>query len=211
MAHTRTLVREHLARELVNRGAWQDSIYVDRATPLDDQDHWPNVCIFTQSERTTERKGNGSWMQGLSVLIEVRERRQPDMDNAWSRNIAGMPNHAAQTASASRLLDDACEAIEQIVIQTFSRSRVVVEGKQLSFDAISEINTDITRDVTGEIPYVLAQIEFKLNYERCVDPLPPESCPLEHVLGEIRFKTCSVGDKPVETRNDMPQDESIVC
>ena len=87
MTHTRTLVREHLARELVKRGAWKDSIYVDRATPIDDQDNWPNVCIFTQSERTTERKGNGSWMQELSLLIEVRERRQPDMDNAWSRNL----------------------------------------------------------------------------------------------------------------------------
>ena len=211
MTHTRTLVREHLARELVNRGAWKDSIYVDRATPLDDQDNWPNVCLFTQNERTTERKANGSWMQGLSLLIEVRERRKPDMDNAWSRNIAGMPSHAAQTASASRLLDDACEAIEQIVIQTFSRQNLVFEGEKLFFDAIDGINTDITRSAEGEIPYVLAQIEFKLNYERCVEPLPPESCPLEHVLGEIRFKTCSASDVPVVTRNDMPQSDVNAC
>jgi hypothetical protein len=194
MTHTRTLVREHLARELVNRGAWKDSIYVDRATPIEEDDNWPNVCIYTQSERTVESSGNSAWRQELSLLVEVRHRREADMSNAWSRNIPGMPNHGAQTADASRLLDDACKVIEQIVVQTFSRRNVKIEGENIRFEQIASLVTDITRSADGEIPYLLAQIEFKLMYEKCVDPLPLDTCPLEHIFGEQIIKTCNPAD-----------------
>jgi hypothetical protein len=203
MKHTRTLVREHLARELVNRGAWKNSIYVDRATPIEEDDNWPNVCIYTQSERTVESSGNSAWLQELSLLVEVRHRREADMSNAWSRNISGLPNHGAQTADASRLLDDACELIEQLVIQTFHRRVVNVDDEKLQFEPITGINTDITRSADGEIPYVLAQIEFKLMYEKCVDPLPPDTCPLEHIFGEQMFKTCNPAD-PLNGTASMP-------
>jgi hypothetical protein len=216
MTHTRTLVREHIARELVNRGAWDRAVFVDPATAIDDDEHFPNICIYTQSERTTDRMGNNAWGQELSLLIEVRAKRPTDMNMPWSDNIAGMPNHPGQTGNTSRVLDDACAAIEQIIIATFHRRNVKVEGQTLSFEAVSGINTDITRDAGSKHLYVLAQIEFKLNYQRCIDPLPPESCPLEHIFGEQIIKTCNPADPlngtaTMPSGNYMPQPDVPVC
>jgi hypothetical protein len=203
MTHTRTLIREHLARELVRRGAWADAVFVDPATAIADDEHFPNICIFTQSERTTDRMGNNAWGQELSLLIEVRAKRPSDMDVPWSDNIAGTPNHPGQTGNTSRVLDDACEEIEKIIISTFHRRKVKAEGQTLSFEAVSGISTDITRDANSEHLYVMAQIEFKLNYQHCIDPLPPESCPLEHIFGQQIVKTCDPAD-PLNGTATMP-------
>jgi hypothetical protein len=203
MTHTRTLVREHLARELVRRGAWADAVFVDPATAIADDEHFPNICIYTQSERTTDRMGNNAWGQELSLLIEVRAKRPDDMNLPWSDNIAGMPNHPGQTGNTSRVLDDVCQDIEKIIISTFHRRNVKVEGQTLSFEAVSGINTDITRDASSEHLYVLAQIEFKLNYQHCIDPLPPESCPLEHIFGMQVVKPCNTAD-PLNGMASMP-------
>jgi hypothetical protein len=216
MTHTRTLVREHIARELVNRGAWDKAVFVDPATAIDDDEHFPNICIYTQSERTTDRMGNNAWGQELSLLIEVRAKRPTDLNMPWSDNTAGMPNHSGQTGNTSRVLDDACAAIEQIIIATFHRRNVKVEGQTLSFEAVSGINTDITRDASSKHLYVLAQIEFKLNYQRCIDPLPPDTCPLEHIFGEQMFKTCNPADPlngtaAMPSGNYMPQPDVPVC
>lgn len=192
--HTRTLVREHLARQLVNAGAWDSAIYLDRATALSDDDTWPNICIYTQSERTQQTLGPLNRKQELSLLVEVREKRTPDMVQYWQRNVAGMPQHAAQTGDASRLLDDACNIIEQIVFNLFNRKRLVLENTTLEFDQISEVNTDLARSAEGEVPCVLAQIEFKLVYTACTERIDLASCPLEKIFGEVRFQTCKPSD-----------------
>lgn len=194
ITHTRTLVREYLARQLVKAGAWADAIYVDRATAIDENDTWPNICIYTQNERTKEVLGPNARKQTLSLLIEVRERRTPDMQQHWRRNIEGMPPHPAQTGDASRLLDDVCVVLEQVVFQLFSRKRLLLEGYTLDFDQIEEVNTDLARSAEGEVPHVLAQIEFKLNYAACTERVDLASCPLELLFGEIRFQTCKPDD-----------------
>jgi hypothetical protein len=194
MTHTRTLVREHIARQLVNAGAWADAIYIDRATALSDDENWPNICIYTQTERTKQTLGPNTRKQTLSLLIEVRERRTPDMQQHWRRNVEGMPQHPAQTGDASRKLDDACKVIEDLVIQLFSKKRLVLEGTTLDFDQIDEVNTDLARSAEGEVPHVLAQIEFKLDYAACTDRVDLASCPLELMFGEIRFQTCKPND-----------------
>lgn len=193
-AHTRTLVREHIARQLVNAGAWVDSVYVDRATALSEDEPWPNICIYTQAERTKEVLGPLTRKQELSLLIEVRDKRTPDMQQHWRRNVEGLPNHPAQTGDASRKLDDACLIIEQVVFQTFSRKRLVLEGYTLDFDQIAEINTDLARSAEGEVPHVLAQIEFKLNYAACTEKVDIASCPLELMFGGVHYKTCNPED-----------------
>lgn len=191
-SHPRTLVREHLARELVNRGAWADAVFVDRATPIEEEEVWPNVCIYTNSDRTSEFLTNDVRKQELSLLVEIREKRP--QRHLQQPAIEGMPFKPAQTGSATRLLDDACSAIEQLVFELFNNTRVTVEGQELLFDPLTEINTDLLRSAEGEVPHVLAQIEFKLIYQACFENPGPSTCALERFFGDIRHKTCNPAD-----------------
>jgi hypothetical protein len=191
--HSRTLVREHLGRELVRRGAWQACVWIDRATPIQEEDPWPNVCVYTNTDRTSETFGDDAKKQELSLLVEVRARREPNGQNHGAA-IDGMPEHPAQTGKASEILDTACAAIERIVFENFNNRTLLLEGQSLIFDLIAEVNTDLQRNSDGEVPHVMAQIEFKLIYTACFPPLPPETCPLELVLGEILHKTCDPED-----------------
>lgn len=191
--HSRTLVREHLGRELVRRGAWESSVFLDRATPIDGDDVWPNVCVYTNADRTSENFGDDAKKQELSLLVEIRARREPNGQNHGAA-VAGMPEHPAQTGKASEILDTACAAIERIVFENFNDRQLKIEGQSLVFDLITEVNTELHRNADGEVPHVMAQIEFKLIYTACFPPLPPDTCPLELVLGDIFHKTCNPDD-----------------
>lgn len=206
MTHPRTLVREHIARLLVRNGAWADALFVDRSAPISEDDHFPNVCIYTQSERTLEVPNDHEFKQELNVLIEVREMRRADMAAPWA-NIEGLPKQPAQAHNASRLLDDACEAIEGLVVAEFSRTRLVIEGVELDFEQINEINTDISHSGEGSVPYALAQIEFKLCYRKCFDAKVLDTCPLEYMLGEMRHTGCTTEGAavPIQTRHLQPE------
>ena len=195
MNHPRTLIREHMARTLVRNGAWADAVFVSRTTPISEDDHFPNVCIYTQSERTRETTSAHTARQEVSLLIEVRERRDANMLQPW-RHIDGLPNIGAQTSSADRLLDDACLAIENLVFKTFSQRDLVIDGVQIFFHPITEVNTDITQSGDGIVPFCMAQIEFKLTYEACFDLPEVDTCPLLNLLGEIRQTPCSPSDPP---------------
>lgn len=214
MTHPRTLIREDLGRELVRRGAWADAVFVDRATPIEEEDVWPNVCVYTQTDRTSEFLTNAARRQELSLLVEVRAKRPNGVHQAAA--IEGMHHHPAQTGKASRLLDDACEVIEKIVFERYNNRTVELEGQTLIFDPISEINTDLSRNAEGEVPHVMAQIEFKLLYTACFPPLPPQTCPLEFVWGEINHVTCNPADplngkRSVGLSAQTPQPELGTC
>lgn len=192
MTHPRTLIREDLGRELVRRGAWHDAVFVDRTTPIEEDDVWPNICVYTQTDRTSEFLDNESRRQELRLLVEVRAKRSNGVRPAAA--IAGMPNKPAQTGDASRLLDDACEIIERIVFERYNLRQIDIEGQILVFDAITEVNTDLNRNAEGAVPHVMAQVEFVLVYTACFPALPPETCPLEYIWGEINHVTCDPED-----------------
>ncbi|HYW57681.1 MAG TPA: hypothetical protein VE934_12015 [Polaromonas sp.] len=202
MTHPRTLVREDLGRQLVQRGAWASAVFVDRAAPLEEDGPWPNVCIYTNSDRTLEILTNDVRQQELSVLVEVRAKRDPSALHQ-TPGIEGMPHHPADTGRATRALDNACETIERIVFERFNNTRLELEGMELDFDPITEINTDLTRSADGEVPHVLAQIEFKVIYKACFAPLGPETCPLEHFFGQIKHLACNEED-PANGRLPVP-------
>jgi hypothetical protein len=210
MTHPRTLIREHMARELVRRGAWADAVFVCRSTPFTDEDYFPNVCVYTDGERTRNALGQQLLEQELSLLIEVRVARTPDMHQPW-RHVDGLPPQPGQGASADRELDECCEAIESIVFGQFSNTSVDVEGQRITTDEISEVNTDIARSAEGEIPYVFAQIEFKLIYRACY-PIPDvASCPLEKVLGELRHRVCRAEGLGIHVTASTPQPPQSAC
>lgn len=189
MTHPRTLVREHLARALVRNGAWADALFINRAAPISDDEHYPNVCIYTQNERTLRMINAHEAEKELDLLIEVRERRR-DMLCPWPA-VQGLPSKPATTQHADRLLDDCCEQIEAIVVALFSKSRLVIDGIEIDFQQLGEINTDISQSGEGVVPYTLAQIECKLIYRHCYAPPDPDTCPLGHLLGEIRHTGCT--------------------
>ncbi|NVM87630.1 hypothetical protein FHT32_001269 [Variovorax sp. SG517] len=210
MTHPRTLIREHMARELVRRGAWADSVFVSRSTPFSDEDHFPNVCVYTDGERTRNALGQQLLEQELALLIEVRIARTPDAHQPW-RHVDGLPSHPAQTTAADRELDECCEAIESIVFGQFSNTSVVVEGQKITIDEISEVNTEIARSSEGEVPYVLAQIEFKLVYRACYPVPNVNTCPLEKVLGELRHRVCGVEGQGIHANAYTPQPPQGAC
>lgn len=210
MTHPRTLIREHMARELVRRGAWADSVFVSRSTPFSDEDHFPNVCVYTDGERTRNALGQQLLEQELSLLIEIRVARTPDEHQPW-RHVDGLPSHPAQTTAADRELDDCCEAIESIVFSQFSNTSVVVEGQEITTDEISEVNTEIARSAEGEVPYVLAQIEFKLIYRACYPVPDVNTCPLEKILGEQRHRVCGVEGRGIHVTAYTPQPPQGAC
>ncbi len=210
MTHPRTLIREHMARELVRRGAWADAIFVCRSTPFTDEDHFPNVCVYTDGERTRNTLGQQLLEQELSLLIEIRVARTPDMHQPW-RHVDGLPAHPGQTASADRELDECCEVIESIVFSQFSNTSVDVEGQRITTDEISEVNTDIARSAEGDVPYVFAQIEFKLIYRACYPEPEVDTCPLEKVLGEQRHRVCGVEGLGIHVPASPPQPPQGAC
>lgn len=206
MTHPRTLVREHVARLLVRNGAWDEAIFVDRVSPIQEDDPFPNVCIYTQSERTVLMNTQHSAQQELTLLIEVREKRHPDMAMPWA-HIEGLPNLPGQSHNMGRLLDDACEQIEALVMAEFSRTRLELDGESFDFDQVNEINTDISPSGEGSVPMILAQIEFKLVYSRCFEVTEPTICPLEYTLGAMRHRVgTSEGakDVPIQKRDLQP-------
>jgi hypothetical protein len=210
MTHPRTLIREHMARELVRRGAWADAIFVCRSTPFTDEDHFPNVCVYTDGERTRNTLGQQLLEQELSLLIEIRVARTPDMHQPW-RHVDGLPAHPGQTASADRELDECCEVIESIVFSQFSNTSVDVEGQRITTDEISEVNTDIARSAECDVPYVFAQIEFKLIYRACYPEPEVDTCPLEKVLGEQRHRVCGVEGLGIHVTASTPQPPQGAC
>ena len=198
MNHARTMIREHLARTLVRNGAWADAVFVSRATPISDDDHFPNVCIYTQSERTLSTTSAHAARQEVTLLIEVRERRAPDMLQPW-RHIEGMPSVGGQTNPVDVQLDQACAAIENIVFANFSNADLKVGDVDIHFFQINEINTDITLSGEGVVPFALAQMEFKVVYEACFDLPEIETCPLLNLLGSLRQAPCRAGDDGATT------------
>lgn len=204
MTHPRTLVREHLARALVRHGAWEDALFINRAAPISDDEHYPNVCIYTQTERTVRMLNAHEAEKELSLLIEVRERRR-DMLCPWPA-VDGLPSKPATTQHADRLLDDCCEQIEAIVVALFSKTRLVIDGIEIDFQQLGEINTDISQSGEGVVPYTLAQIECKLIYRHCYAPLDLDTCPLQALLGVIQHTGCTtVPGQPVGTHAYPPQ------
>lgn len=203
--HPRTLVREHAARLLVRMGAWDRALFVGRTAPFDQDDHFPNVCIFTQSERTLTKNNQHEAKQELSLLIEVRMKRVANMSAPWP-HIQGLPNHPAQSQNADRDLDSACLIIENLIMAEFSHTRLTLGGEIFDFEEINEINTDISGSGEGAVPFVLAQVEFKLVYNHCYQAKVPQTCPLEYLLGEMRHKACAdTGEAvPVENRTLQP-------
>lgn len=203
--HPRTLVREHTARLLVRMGAWKDALYVGRTAPIDQDEHFPNVCIFTQNERTLNMNNDLEARQELTLLIEVRMKRTANMQGQWDA-IEGLPALPAQSQPADRVLDSACFIIEKIIMAEFSRTRVKLGGEDFDFDQINELNTDLTPMGDGAVPFILAQIEFKLCFNRCFDAKPLDTCPLEYFLGEIQHKTCREDGQevPVQNRSLQP-------
>lgn len=208
MTHPRELIRKHLARTLVRAGAWADAIFVNRAVPIDESEHFPNVCIFSQNERTLAMTNQHEAKQELALLVEVREMRQANLQQSW-RQSDGTTGGLPTLAGADDRLDDACEVIENIVLQQFSNTRLNIDGVLIDFDEVSEVNTDISNSAEGIVPFLLAQIEFKVVYRRCFEVLDPISCSLEFLLGEIRHTGCtgppgSSSVVPVQTRHLQP-------
>jgi hypothetical protein len=203
--HPRTLVREHAARLLVRMGAWDQALYVGRTAPIDQDEHFPNVCIFTQNERTLTMNNQHEAKQELSLLVEVRMKRMANMAAPWS-HIEGLPNLPAQTQDADGVLDSACLIIENIIMAEFSHTRLTLGGERFDFEQVNEINTDLTPSGEGAVPFILAQIEFKLVYNHCYPAKVPETCPLEYALGVMRHKDCGdTGEPvPVQTRTLQP-------
>ena len=198
MTHPRQLIREHIARELVPRGAWDRAVFVNRRTPIDQEDHFPNLCIYTQSERTSDKLNNDVRRQELALLIEVRTQRVPDMLQPW-RHIDGLPAHPAQTTPADATLDDACEAVEQVVFGLFGRpGRITVRGVEIDFEGIEEVNTDISGSAEGEVPHELAQLEFRLHYYACTPEIESDTCPLTSLFGRITPVVCDENASPVD-------------
>lgn len=196
MPHMRTLLREHVARLLVRNGAWESAVFVSRATGIDENTPFPNVCIFTQSERTITDRTTKEFEQEITLLIEVREHREATMELPWP-HVSGLANIGAQTQHADRLLDDSCNAIEQIIVTNLSGQSFSAEGVELYVDEITQINTDLSYSSDGIVPYALAQMEFRLIYKSCFAPLPIDNCPLTSLLGEIRHKQCGDLGNPV--------------
>lgn len=212
MAHTRTLIREHLARELVRRGAWADAVYVGRSTPIDGDSHFPNVCVYTPSERTRGVLSDQVLEQELSLQLEVRARRESDMLQPW-RHVDGLPAHPALAADADRSLDDACEALERIVFALYSNCTLTIEGTQIWIDQVAEVNTEINHSADGEVPFTQAQIEFKLIYRSCYPAPDPQACPLEKFFGEIQPVTCNplASASPMRVSWDNPAGTAGLC
>ena len=198
MTHPRQLIREHIARELVRRGAWDRAVFINRRTPIDQEDHFPNLCIYTQSERTSDKLNNDVRKQELALLIEVRTQRAPDMLQPW-RHIDGLPAHPAQTTPADATLDDACEAVEQVVFGLFGRpGRIALRGTEIDFEGIEEVNTDISGSADGEVPHELAQLEFRLHYYACTPEPGPDTCPLTRLFGQVIAKVCDEPTNPID-------------
>lgn len=189
--HPRQLIREHIARELVRRGAWDSAIFVSRRTPIDQDDHFPNLCIYTPSERTESRTNDDTRKQELQVVVEVRTERVPDMVRPWHR-VDGLPAHPALSHPAPATLDEACWALEQVVFSIFGRpARLVLQGTPIDIDGITEVNTDLNGSADGEVPYELAIVEFRVVYWVCVPALEPDACPLTTFYGAIQHVPCT--------------------
>lgn len=190
MTHPRTLIRKHLAKTLVQAGAWGDAVFVNRVAPISDDEVFPNICIYTQNERTLNPTHQHELRQELSLLVEVREKRRTDLPQSWAYGGAAYEAPAAMRG-ADDLLDSACDAIESVVMSEFSQTRLTIDGEILDLEEVSEINTEISQSADGIVPFTLAQIEFKVVYKRCFERLDLTLCPLEYFLGEIRHTGCS--------------------
>jgi hypothetical protein len=192
MMHPRTIIRDHIARELIRNGAWGDAVFVSRFTAIDEECHFPNVCIYTPAERTiteADTQRLNERRQELTLQIEVRVKRKPDMSQVW-RHSAGMPNAANQSQPADHELDQACLAIENLIFDMFD-SRNVTDGDQcLRVDVVSEISTQIAGDEAGNVPFMLAIVEFKLEYTRGFLRNAPELCDLSKIMGNIVYNQC---------------------
>jgi hypothetical protein len=210
--HPRQLIREHIARELVRRGAWGDSVFVNRVTNPDEDDPWPHICVYTQSERTADKLNNDTRRQDLQVLIEVRSRREPDMVRPFPR-VDGLPNHPTQVHPADQTLDDACLAVEQIVFGLFGRpGNIKLDDQQIDFDGINEINTDISGTAEGLVPHMQAQIEFRFVYWACTPGIEPDTCPLTRFFGEAWPTPCKDPfEKPVPIGLLVDGDQTPIC
>lgn len=210
MTHPRTLIREHAAREIVRRGAYSEAVFVNRVAPFSDEDHFPNVCIYTDNESTAKVVNAQNFDQQLILLFEIRERRSPDMLQPW-RAIDGMPAHPAQVTCADRLLDDVCEQIEAVVFAAFNLATFTVEGQKIQTGEITEVNTEISRGGDGDVPYMLAQLEFKLSYQACYPAAPIDTCPLEHFFGVQRHNTNGIEGQSVPVSLFRPSLPETTC
>lgn len=200
MKHPRTLIRKHLANELVRLGAWGESVFINRVAPIDGDDVFPNICIYTPTERTKQAKSGNSYNQELHLTIDVRSQR-PD-----GRSIAD-----AGIGGADEILDDACMVIEQIIISNYSNKTLRVDGYEIRFSDASEINTEITHSGSGDVPHMLATIEFRLIYEACYEPLPVDTCPLALIFGEIKHMACLEQAVGINSLNEFGHPDYEEC
>jgi hypothetical protein len=197
--HHRTLITEHVARQLIRRGAWEDAIFVDRATAIGEDALFPNICIYANRERTQSESGDESKIQELTLLIEIRAKRPPDMKASWPAPDQ-LPSVANQSFPANRILNNACKLVEQIVFTTFNRQRInFSSGDQIDFRQIVEINTEITHNAEGEVPYMLASIDFVLVFEVCYPFADVRTCDLTHIFGESTLRVCNDNSKTVQS------------
>lgn len=188
----RTAIRERVRELLIQAGAWKRSVFVERTVAIDEDDNWPNICIYTPREITIQTTSNQNRKQEISLHIEVRVRHEPDIDARVDIGIDG--------GELSEKLDEHCLAIEQIILQNFSQADVEFNGNRFYFYPISEINTDIARSAEGAVPHTMALIEFKLNYDNCFEAIAPQTCPLEKFFGAITQVDC----KAVPTAESVP-------
>lgn len=188
----RTAIRERVRELLIQAGAWKRSVFVERTIAIDEDDNWPNICVYTPREITIQTTSNQNRKQEISLHVEVRVRSEPDIKARVDIGIDG--------GKIAADLDDHCLAIEQIVLQNFSQADVIFGGNRFYFYPVSEINTDIARSAEGAVPHTMALIEFKLNYDNCFQASDPQTCPLERFFGTVTQVDC----KAVPTAESVP-------
>ncbi len=190
--HSRTLITEHLAREIIRRGAWAEAVFIDRATAISSEETvFPNICIYANRERTQSGSGDEIKTQELTLSIEIRAKREPNMLNPWPAP-EGLPRVSNQSFPANRILNTACRLVERIVFATFNRQQIVFdEGVQINFRQVAEINTEITHNAEGEVPFMLATLDFVLVYDMCYPFAEVVICDLTQIFGETTLSVCN--------------------
>jgi hypothetical protein len=186
------LVGEHVARLLVRNGAWQGAVFLGREAPVEDEEIFPNICVYVNDERTRDKSGDMQFTQELRLKIEVRERRQDTIDNDFPAP-DGLPNHPALGHPAERRLGQATRVIKDLLIAEFSDRSLDLEGEPAKFDPILECNTEIARSVAGEVPHIMASIDLVLSMKVCYERAALETCPLTGIFGQINYTVCREG------------------
>jgi hypothetical protein len=178
MMHNRTIIRTGIYTELFRAGAWDDQVYVEPLKPIDEFAKFPNIQIFARDDRTYEKKGD-DFLQSLRITIEIRAKRDNNADL----------NDRANKLAAD--LDAYCEQVEGIVAGIYQKGAIELDGNRVLIEGILEINSKITPILTGNAPYLLAEIEFDVRYRQGYCRILPNFCEWQKTIGQLTPVVCN--------------------